>query len=133
VVADVERYPLFLPLCDALVVHTRTENAGITEITATMTVGYKAIRESFTTHVTLDPEPLRIVVRNVNGPFSHLENTWHFAAAGTGCEVDFEISYAFRSALLSMLVGAAFDNAVRHYTEAFEARARALYGIRASA
>jgi coenzyme Q-binding protein COQ10 len=130
VVADIERYPEFLPLCEALVIRSRTEKGDATEIIATMTVGYKAIRESFTTRVTLEPEGPRIIVENLDGPFSHLENIWRFTPAAEGSDVHFEISYTFRSTLLSMLVGAAFDNAVRRYTEAFEARARALYGPR---
>ncbi|MCC7250888.1 type II toxin-antitoxin system RatA family toxin [Hyphomicrobium sp.] len=133
VVADVERYPEFLPLCEGLVVTERKTGERGTELTATMTVGYKSITERFTTHVTLDPEAGRIKVRHLDGPFSHLENDWRFVPSGTGCEVHFAIDYAFRSAMLSLIVGAAFDKAVRSYTEAFEARARTLYGSRAGA
>lgn len=128
VAADVERYPEFLPLCEGLVVHERTATERGTELTATMTVGYKAITERFKTHVTLDPEACAIHVRHVDGPFTHLENHWRFVAAEAGCDVHFSIDYAFRSAMLSLIVGAAFDKAVRSYTDAFEARARALYG-----
>jgi coenzyme Q-binding protein COQ10 len=130
VVADVERYPEFLPLCEGLVVTERKTGERGTELTATMTVGYKSITERFTTRVTLDPEAGTIEVRNLDGPFSHLENAWRFIAAGGGCDVHFSISYAFRSTMLSLIVGAAFDKAVRSYTQAFEARARALYGPR---
>jgi coenzyme Q-binding protein COQ10 len=133
VVADVERYPEFLPLCEGLTVTECKTGARGTELMATMLVGYKSITEQFTTRVTLDPEAGLIQVRHLDGPFSHLENDWRFVAAGGGCDVHFSISYAFRSMMLSMIVGAAFDKAVRSYTEAFEARARALYGPRASA
>lgn len=134
VVADVERYPEFLPLCEGLVVTQRAAGEGsVAELTATMTVGYKAITERFTTHVTLDPDAGLIRVRHRDGPFTHLENTWRFEAAGAGCDVNFAIDYAFRSAMLQLIVGAAFDKAVRSYTEAFEARARTLYGARAGA
>lgn len=129
VVADVERYPEFLPLCEGLAVLERRQG----ELTATMTVGYKAITERFTTHVVLDPEAGVIRVRNLDGPFTHLENEWRFVAAGSGCDVQFAISYAFRSTMLQLIVGAAFDKAVRSYTEAFESRARTLYGPRAEA
>jgi coenzyme Q-binding protein COQ10 len=131
VVGDVERYPEFLPLCEGLVVTERKGGARGPELTATMTVGYKAITERFTTHVTLDQEGGVIRVRNLDGPFTHLENEWRFVAASGGCDVHFAIDYAFRSAMLQIIVGAAFDKAVRSYTDAFEARARAIYGSRA--
>ncbi|HYD15629.1 MAG TPA: type II toxin-antitoxin system RatA family toxin [Hyphomicrobium sp.] len=131
VVADVERYPDFLPLCEGLVVTERKAGARGPELTATMTVGYKAITERFTTHVTLDAEAGVIRVRNLDGPFSRLENEWTFVPAGAGCDVHFQIDYAFRSSMLQIIVGAAFDKAVRSYTDAFEARARTLYGDRA--
>jgi coenzyme Q-binding protein COQ10 len=129
VVADVAQYPEFLPLCEGITINERVGGvAGAEELTATMTVGYKAITERFTTHVTLNPTAKRILVRHLDGPFTHLENVWGFAEAPGGCDVNFAIDYAFRSAMLSLIVGAAFDKAVRSYTEAFEARARALYG-----
>jgi coenzyme Q-binding protein COQ10 len=109
VVADVERYPEFLPLCEGLTVTERKTDARGTELMATMRVGYKSITEQFTTRVTLDPEAGLIKVRHLDGPFSHLENDWRFVAAGGGCDVHFSISYAFRSMMLSMIVGAAFD------------------------
>lgn len=134
IVADVERYPEFLPLCEGLVVRDRRmDAAGLVELTATMTVGYKAITERFTTRVTLDPAACAIRVRNVDGPFHHLANEWRFVAAEGGSEVHFFIDYAFRSAMLALLVGAAFDKAVRSYTDAFEQRAHALYGSPAGA
>ncbi|MGE3229136.1 MAG: type II toxin-antitoxin system RatA family toxin [Hyphomicrobium sp.] len=130
VVADVERYPEFVPLCEALVVTRREAGERGDELTATMTVGYRAITERFTTHVVLDPAAGHIRVRNLDGPFTRLENDWRFVASGAGCDVHFAIDYAFRSAMLQLIVGAAFDKAVRSYTAAFEARARALYGAR---
>ena len=128
VVADVERYPEFLPLCDSLIVTSRTETPEGTVLIATMGVGYKAIRESFTTRVVLDVSKLTIHVSYLDGPFSHLDNEWRFEAANGGATVHFFIDYAFGSPLLAIIVGAAFDKAVRSYTEAFEARARAVYG-----
>ncbi len=130
VVADVERYPEFLPLCEGLDVIARTDGDGVAELTATMAVGYKAITERFTTHVVLEREAGRIRVSNLDGPFTRLDNDWRFVAAGSGCDVHFAIDYAFRSTMLAMIVGAAFEKAVRSYTEAFEARARTLYGSR---
>jgi coenzyme Q-binding protein COQ10 len=128
VVADVERYPEFLPLCEGLAVESRAPAADGSVLVARMTVGYRAIREAFTTRVTLRPAEPAILVEYLDGPFSHLENQWRFLAAPGGCDVDFFIDYQFRSTMLALVVGAAFDKAVRHYTEAFETRARALYG-----
>jgi coenzyme Q-binding protein COQ10 len=132
VVADVERYPLFLPLCEGLTVQERRSLEGRTELTATMSVGYGAIQEAFTTRVTLDADGGVIHVRNLDGPFSKLENTWRFVPAPGGCEVQFAIDYEFRSMMLSLVAGAAFEKAARSYTEAFEQRARTLYGPPAS-
>lgn len=128
VVADVEHYPKFLPLCEGLIVNERRRGEKGDELTATMTVGYKSITERFTTQVALEPAASLIRVRHLDGPFSHLENEWRFVSAPGGSDVHFSIDYAFRSAMLSLIVGAAFDKAVRSYTDAFEARARALYG-----
>lgn len=133
VVADVERYPEFLPLCEGLTVLSRTATANGSVLVARMTVGYRAIREAFMTRVTLEPALPAILVEYLDGPFSHLENRWQFLPAPEGCEIDFFIDYQFRSAMLALIVGAAFDQAVRHYAEAFEVRARALYHARSAA
>lgn len=127
VVADVERYPQFLPLCEGLVVRSCETCGADTILVATMTVGYGAIRESFTSRVTLRPEPGQILVTYFDGPFSHLDNRWRFRDADGGSQVDFFIDYAFSSRVLALLMGAMFDRAVRKYTSAFEARAHALY------
>ncbi|MGU3359258.1 type II toxin-antitoxin system RatA family toxin [Methylobacterium sp. M6A4_1b] len=129
-VADVERYPDFLPLCESLRVLRRQPGADDTEVlVAEMGVGYKAIRERFTTRVTLDPQTLRIVAEYIDGPFRHLENRWGFKEAeGGGCTVDFFITYEFKSRTLGMLMGTMFDRAFRKFTDAFEARANRVYG-----
>lgn len=127
VVADVERYPEFLPLCEGLVVRSRESKGAETVLVATMTVGYRAIRESFTSRVTLRPEEGEIRVAYLDGPFSHLDNRWQFRDADGGSHIDFFIDYAFSSRVLALLMGAVFDKAVRKYTAAFEARAHALY------
>lgn len=129
-VADVEKYPQFLPLCEGLVVRRRNPREGGGEVlVADMSVGYKAIRETFTSRVTLDPENLKILVEYVDGPFRHLENRWTFRPAeGGGCEVGFFISYEFASRMLGLLMGAMFDKAFRKFSEAFERRADEVYG-----
>ena len=94
-----------------------------------MVVGYKLIRESFTTEVVLDAEARSIVVHYLDGPFSYLENRWSFRPlTSKACEIDFYIAYSFRSRLLERLMGGLFDKAVRRYTTAFEERADAIYG-----
>ena len=130
-VADVENYPNFVPLCTALKVRRRTPGPEGTEIlVADMEVGYKAIRERFTSRVTLDRARLRILVEYVDGPFSRLENRWVFKEAEGGCDVEFYISYEFRSRALGLLMGAMFDQAFRKFAAAFEARADEVYGAR---
>jgi coenzyme Q-binding protein COQ10 len=126
VVADVERYPEFLPLCEGLKVNSRTDTGTGTLLTATMTVGFKQIRESFTTEVTLDPAARTIRVTHLDGPFSHLENTWQFEDIPGGSQTRFEIDYEFRSRLLGIVMGQAFNAAVHKYADAFETRARLL-------
>ena len=133
VVADVERYPEFVPLCERLVVMTREAGSTHTTLTATMSVGYHAIRETFTSRVTLRPQRREIDVAKIDGPFARLTNRWRFRdiPGGGGSEIHFHIDYAFASRMLALLMGTLFDKAVRKYTEAFEARARALYGAEA--
>jgi coenzyme Q-binding protein COQ10 len=133
VVAGVEHYPEFLPLCTGLTVHSRDAVDGVTTVIATMSVGYQAIRESFKTRVTLTPATPQILVEYLDGPFRRLENRWTFLPAGAGCDVRFYIDYEFRSPMLGLLMGALFDKAFRKFSEAFEDRARAIYGPPGSA
>ena len=123
-VADVDRYPEFLPLCEALGVRSRKERDGKELLIADMTVGYKAIRETFTTQVLLNRVELAIDVKYVDGPFRYLDNRWRFEPApGGGSVVVFFIDYEFKSRLLGALMGSMFDRAFRMFAEAFEARA----------
>ena len=129
-VADVEKYPQFVPLCQSLRVRRRSEGAeGIETIVADMTVAYKVMRETFTSRVTLDRPNLQILVEYLNGPFSRMENRWDFHPAGErACRVEFFIAYEFKSRILAMLMGAMFDAAFRRFAEAFERRADKIYG-----
>jgi coenzyme Q-binding protein COQ10 len=131
-VADVEQYPQFLPMCEGLTVRKR-ERSGETEVLiAEMTVGYHALHESFTSRVVLDPDRLLVKAGNVpeypSGPFRSVDNRWTFTEAPGGCDVEFFISYEFKSMLLQMLVGGLFDRVFRRYTQAFEERAHKVYG-----
>ena len=132
-VADVERYPEFLPLCEALSVRSQREREGATLLVADMTVGYKAIRETFVTQVLLKPSERRIDVKYLEGPFRYLENRWtfepvHSGHEAAGCDVQFYIDYEFKSRILGAMMGAMFDRAFRMFAEAFEKRADAVYG-----
>ena len=127
-VADVERYPEFLPLCESLTVLSREPRPPDTVLNARMGVGYKAIRETFTSRVTLRPDDLAILVEYLDGPFRRLENRWRFLPAPGGSDIDFYVDYEFRSPLLAILMGAMFDKAFRQFASAFEERARKTYG-----
>jgi coenzyme Q-binding protein COQ10 len=134
-VADVEKYPQFLPLCEALVVRKRDREGDKGVLIADMTVGYGAIRETFTSRVVLDAAALIVHAGSVpeypSGPFRRVENRWTFAApteSAVACDVGFYIAYEFKSLMLQALVGGLFDRVFRRYTLAFEERARAVYG-----
>jgi len=129
-VADVERYPEFVPLCRDLKIRSRTSGSDNVEIiVADMTVAYKMIHETFTSRVTLDRPNLQILVEYLRGPFSRLQNRWAFHMRGAhSCQVEFFISYEFRSRALALLMGAMFDAAFRRFSAAFERRADQVYG-----
>ena len=127
-VADVERYPEFVPLCERLSVRSRKERDGRAVLVADMTVGYKAIRETFTSQVHLKPDEMAIDVSYLDGPFRYLSNRWRFEPAGNGCDVHFHIDYEFKSRILGAMMGARFDRAFRMVTNAFEKRADVVYG-----
>ncbi|QJP12813.1 type II toxin-antitoxin system RatA family toxin [Starkeya sp. ORNL1] len=129
-VADVEHYPEFVPLCESLRVRRRVASGdGVDILIADMTAAYRMFRETFTSQVTLDRPRLTIVVEYLDGPFSRLENRWNFKPLESGgCDVEFFISYEFRSRTLGLLMGAMFDAAFRRFAEAFEKRADEVYG-----
>jgi coenzyme Q-binding protein COQ10 len=129
-VADVEKYPQFVPLCQSMRVRRRSESGeGIETIVAEMTVAYKVMRETFTSRVTLDRPNLQILVEYLDGPFSRMENRWDFhPVAEQLCDVEFFIAYEFKSRVLGMLMGAMFETAFRRFAGAFEQRADAVYG-----
>ena len=128
-VADVEKYPEFLPLCTGLVVLARRSKGDREALSATMSVGYKRITEQFTTQVVLNPPDLEIDVRYIDGPFKYLTNEWRFEpVTERSCNVHFFIDYEFRSRSLGLLMGSMFDRAFRMFVEAFERRADEIYG-----
>jgi coenzyme Q-binding protein COQ10 len=129
-VADVERYPEFVPLCKSLKIRQRMPKADGTEvIVADMTVSFKLVRETFTSQVTLDRPSLKILVEYLRGPFSNLENRWTFEPKDdNACDIGFFLSYEFKSRMLALLMGSMFDTAFQRFSAAFEKRADAIYG-----
>ena len=123
-VAGIERYPEFLPWCLAARIRSRDGNA----IVADLVIGFKMIRERYTSRVTLD-RPRRIDVEYLEGPLKRLTNHWVFEPHESGgTQVDFCVDFEFRSRVLQTLIGALFYEALRRLVAAFEARARKLYG-----
>jgi coenzyme Q-binding protein COQ10 len=122
-VADVGKYPQFLPWCVAARVRRRTE----TELLADLTIGFGPFRETFTSRVTLD-RPRRVVVKYENGPFRYLNNQWNFAPHPGGTEVSFFVDFEFRSKILQAAIGVVFNEAVRRMVNAFRKRAHDVYG-----
>ncbi|WP_026606310.1 type II toxin-antitoxin system RatA family toxin [Methylocapsa acidiphila] len=129
-VSNVEAYPQFVPLCLALRVKRRKEANEVVMLIADMQVGYKAIRETFTSRVTCDRAQLEILVEYIDGPFKHLQNRWSFRDLdeGRACQIGFHIDYEFRSRALGLLMGGMFDAAFRKFADAFERRADVVYG-----
>ena len=124
--ADVERYPEFVPWCAGLRV-LRREPAPFGEVIFAETlVGYKSLRERYTSRVELDLGSLRIDVRQTEGPFRQLENHWRFTPVSGKCRVDFSIVFEFRSRILGHVAGGALVLVMGRMTDAFEARARAI-------
>ena len=132
-VADVERYPEFVPFCERLTVRGRRKEGECEVLVADMTIGYKLIRETFTSKVTLDRDAYAIRADYLDGPFRSMENSWSFRPlAEGGSEISFCIEYEFRSRALAMLMGAVFDRVFRTFADAFETRADAVYGEKVS-
>ncbi len=122
-VADVGKYPQFLPWCVAAKVRSRTE----TEQVADLTIGFGPFRESFTSRVIME-RPSLIKVRYENGPFRYLNNQWKFQPDPRGSRVDFFVDFEFRSRLLQAAIGVVFNEAVRRMVNAFLKRAHDVYG-----
>lgn len=121
-VADVEKYPEFIPWCVGARVVERTDEWVI----ADLLVGFKGVSETYRSKVHLLDD--KIDIEYLRGPFSHLENVWNFREAGEGSEIDFLIKFEFRSKLLQALIGGLFDKAVMKMMQAFEERAHQIYG-----
>ena len=127
-VGDVAKYPEFLPWCTGARIRERQETATGEVMVADLMIGFKMVRERFTSRVTLNRPELRIDVDYINGPFKHLKNHWTFSATPSGqCQIDFHLEFEFSSVMLQKLIGVLFHEAVRRMVAAFEARAHKLY------
>ncbi len=128
-VADVPRYPEFLPWNSAARIRSRQMQADGRELVlAELVISFKVFRERFTSRVTLDPVARRIDTAYLDGPFRHLQSFWTFADHPDGCEVEFFVDFEFRNAVLQKLIGIVFNDAMLRIVQAFEDRAQALYG-----
>lgn len=134
-VADIAKYPEFLPWCLGARIGARTREGDREIVMADLIVGTRIFRETFTSRVTLAPEadPPSIAAEYVKGPMRHMESCWRFRAEGTGTRLEFHVGFEFKSALLEKMMGAFFDDAQRRMIAAFESRAAALYGRGAGA
>ncbi len=128
-VADVEQYPKFVPLCQRLRVLRREHHGPHETLIASMTVAYKLFSESFTSRVVLKPAERAILVDYLDGPFRKLHNRWTFTPDGDAAsKIGFYLDYEFKTRAFQMLMGAVFDRAFRTFADAFEARADTVYG-----
>ena len=125
-VVDVARYPEFLPWCVASRIREQTDR----HIVADLVIGFKMVRERFTSRVSLDRGAMTVDTELVEGPFKHLTNNWRFKLAedGKSTEIDIHVDFAFRSAILQQLIEPFFEEAQKRMISAFEKRAYALYG-----
>ena len=129
-VADVPRYPEFLPWCAASRVRTRTPFDGGEVMEADLVISFKVFRERFGSRVTLYPEARKIDTEYLDGPFRYMKSNWAFAEAENGCDVSFFVDFEFRNAVLQGIIGVVFNEAMQRIVRAFERRAAELYGPR---
>jgi coenzyme Q-binding protein COQ10 len=132
-VADVARYPEFLPWTAAARIRSRTPVDGGEVMEADLVISFKLFRERFVSRVTLLPGEGRILTEYIDGPFRHLKSVWTFAEAPAvqgrpACKVVFDVDFEFRNAILSGVIGLVFNEAMARVVRAFEARAKVLYG-----
>ena len=122
-VADVQKYPEFLPWCLA----ARIREKSPISLSADLIIGFNMFRERFTSYVDLDVDNLEITVKYAEGPFKHLTNSWRFVDHPDGCEIDFYVDFEFNSRLLQSVIETLFTEAVKRMVRAFETRADILY------
>ena len=122
-VADVQSYDQFLPWCHGVRIHNQKEN----QFDADLIIGFKSFQETFTSRVKLTPKH-RVEVEYIKGPMKYLKNVWEMTAKDDGCELNFEVDFEFKNPLLSVMIGAVFEEALRRMIGAFEKRAEETFG-----
>lgn len=127
-VADVARYPEFLPWTAAARIKSLNDQGDHTVMDADLVISFKVFRERFTSRVTLWPAPKKIDTEYLDGPFKYMKSNWAFRDVAGGCEVDFFVDFEFRNAILQKIIGVVFNEAMQRVVKAFEKRAQALYG-----
>ncbi|MEM9576815.1 MAG: type II toxin-antitoxin system RatA family toxin [Pseudomonadota bacterium] len=127
-VADVAKYPEFLPWCAAARVRSVTPQGKVEVMEADLVISFKVFRERFTSRVVLMPEDSKIDTEYLDGPFKYMKSNWSFRDVPGGCEVKFFVDFAFRNIMLQKLIGVVFNEAMQRIVHAFESRAQALYG-----
>ena len=123
-VVDVSRYPEFLPWVAAVRIRSNSDE----EVLADLVVGFKALKETFSSLVLKTPKS-KVVVEYLDGPMRHLHNQWLFEETDNGCIVDFTVDFAFSNRIFEALAGQYFNTAIRKMTDAFVKRAEVLYGV----
>lgn len=127
-VADVARYPEFLPWCAAARVRSSVDQGDTTVVEADLVIAFKVFRERFGSRVVLSPGSKKIETRYLDGPFRFLVSDWTFQDMDQGCEVTFFVDFEFKNAILQSVIGLVFNEAMHRIVRAFEDRAHALYG-----
>ena len=127
-VAEVSKYPDFLPWCAAARVRKTTELGDHSVMEADLVISFKVFRERFGSRVTMWPEKMSIDTEYLDGPFRFLKSTWSFVDTDSGCDVSFFVDFEFRNALLQGIIGVVFNEAMHRIVRAFENRAADLYG-----
>lgn len=127
-VADVAKYPKFLPWCAAARIRSRTPQGAAEVVEADLIISFKVFRERFGSRVTLFPEDKKIDTEYLDGPFKYMKSNWAFEDVEGGCDVSFFVDFEFKNAMLQGIIGLVFNEAMQRIVRAFEARAKALYG-----
>lgn len=128
-VADVARYPEFLPWNSAARIRSRRPLPdGREELLADLVISFKVFRERFTSRAVLDPVGHKVDTEYLDGPFKYMKSFWNIRDHTDGCEVEFFVDFEFRNAVLQKVIGVVFDQAMRRVVRAFDDRAVELYG-----
>lgn len=127
-VADVAKYPEFLPWCAAARIRKTFDQGDARVMEADLVISFKVFRERFGSRVTLYAQDKQIVTEYLDGPFKFLKSNWDFVDSGEGCDVSFFVNFEFKNAILQKVIGLVFNDAMQRIVRAFEERANALYG-----